>query len=175
MRTNQTPPSTAQNSATSSNPPPAETPEFKDQVSVTRHKTRVNGKSMAYTVTCGTWVMREEHDKDGEHLGHKPKSVMFFTAYTKDGTKDAADRPIMFCFNGGPGSSSVWLHLGLIGPKRVALDDQGNAGAPPYKLIDNDFSMLSDADLVFIDPVGTGYSRMVEGEKTKEYHVPARS
>jgi carboxypeptidase C (cathepsin A) len=62
------------------------------------------------------------------------------------------------------------LHLGLIGPKRVALDDQGNAGAPPYKLIDNDFSMLSDADLVFIDPVGTGYSRMVEGEKTKEYH-----
>ena len=166
MKNDQKAPGAAENSAT----PATERPEFKDQVVSTRHATRINGKTLAYTATCGTWVMREEHDKDGEHLGQKPTSAMFFTAYIKDGVKDPAKRPIMFCFNGGPGSASVWLHLGLIGPKRVALDRDGNAGLPPYQLIDNDFSMLSDADLVFIDPVGTGYSRMVEGEKTKEFH-----
>ena len=166
MKNDKKAPGAADTSAT----PPAERPEFKDQVVSTRHTTRINGKSLAYTATCGTWVMHEEHDKDGEHRGQKPTSAMFFTAYIKDGVKDPAKRPIMFCFNGGPGSASVWLHLGLIGPKRVALDRDGNAGLPPYQLIDNDFSMLSDADLVFIDPVGTGYSRMVEGEKTKEFH-----
>ena len=166
MKNDKKAPGAAENSAT----PATERPEFKDQVVSTRHATRINGKTLAYTATCGTWVMREEHDKDGEHLGQKPTSAMFFTAYIKDGVKDPAKRPIMFCFNGGPGSASVWLHLGLIGPKRVALDRDGNAGLPPYQLIDNDFSMLSDADLVFIDPVGTGYSRMVEGEKTKEFH-----
>ena len=144
--------------------------EVKDLVVKTRHKAKIGGKTLAYTATCGTWVLTEEHDKDGEHLGQKPKSAMFFTAYTLDGTIDLAKRPIMFCFNGGPGSSSVWVHLGLIGPKRVALDAEGNAGAPPYQLVDNNFSMLADADLVFIDPIGTGYSRMVEGEKTKEFH-----
>ncbi len=144
--------------------------EPKDLIVKTRHKARIGGKTLAYTATCGTWVMTEEHDKDGEHLGQKPKSAMFFTAYTLDGAPDLANRPIMFCFNGGPGSSSVWVHLGLLGPKRVALDEQGNAGAPPYRLMDNDYSMLADADLVFIDPIGTGYSRMVEGEKTKEFH-----
>ncbi|MFM7295149.1 MAG: S10 family peptidase [Burkholderiales bacterium] len=170
MKIDKKAPSAAETSAPPTKPVSSDVPDFKDQVTITRHKTKINGKTMAYTATCGTWVMREEHDKDGEHLGQKPTSAMFFTAYTKDGVRDVADRPIMFCFNGGPGSSSVWLHLGLIGPKRVTLDREGNAGAPPYKLIDNDFSMLSDADLVFIDPVGTGYSRMIEGEKTKEYH-----
>jgi carboxypeptidase C (cathepsin A) len=166
MQTDKKAPGTVENSAQ----PSPERMDIKDEVAVSRHKTRINGKSVAYTVTCGTWVMREEHDKDGEHLGQKAKSAMFFTAYVKDSTTNPADRPIMFCFNGGPGSSSVWLHLGLLGPKRVELDREGHAGPPPYRLIDNDYSMLSDADLVFIDPVGTGYSRMVEGEKTKEYH-----
>ena len=170
MKTDKKVPSAAESSALSTKSASTDVANFKDQVAITRHKTKINGKTMAYTATCGTWVMREEHDKDGEHLGQKATSAMFFTAYTKDGVKDASERPIMFCFNGGPGSSSVWLHLGLIGPKRVSLDREGNAGAPPYKLIDNDFSILSDTDLVFIDPVGTGYSRMVEGEKTKEYH-----
>lgn len=142
----------------------------KDHTVTTRHKAKIGGKTLAYTATCGTWVMHEETDKDGEHLGQKPKSAMFFTAYTLDGVKDVTKRPIMFCFNGGPGSASVWLHLGLIGPKRVAMDKEGHAGPPPYQLIDNEFSMLAEADLVFIDPIGTGYSRMVEGEKTKEFH-----
>ena len=160
------PADTAENSVK----PAKNAPESKDLVVKTRHKAKIGGKTLAYTATCGTWVMTEEHDKDGEHLGQKPKSAMFFTAYTLDGTVNLAKRPIMFCFNGGPGSSSVWVHLGLLGPKRVALDADGYAGAPPYRLIDNAYSMLADADLVFIDPIGTGYSRMVEGEKTKEFH-----
>jgi carboxypeptidase C (cathepsin A) len=166
MEKDKKPANAAENSAKTTE----NTPEYKDYVVNSRHKAKIGGKTLAYTATCGTWVMHEETDKDGEHLGQKAKSAMFFTAYTLDGTKDVAKRPIMFCFNGGPGSSSVWLHLGVIGPKRVALDAEGNSGAPPYALVDNDFSLLAQADLVFIDPVGTGYSRMIEGEKTKEYH-----
>ncbi len=157
---------TAENSAKTDQ----KAPEPKDLVVKTRHKAKIGGKLLAYTATCGTWVLNEEEDKDGEHLGQKPKSAMFFTAYTLDGTRDLAKRPVMFCFNGGPGSSSVWVHMGLFGPKRVELDHEGNAGPPPYRLIDNDYSMLAGTDLVFIDPIGTGYSRMVEGEKTKEFH-----
>ncbi len=144
--------------------------EPKDITSVTRHEIKINGKTIKYTATCGTVVLREEHDKEGEALDAKPRASMFFVAYTLDNVKDSAKRPITFSFNGGPGSSSVWLHLGLLGPKRVKLDDEGNAGAPPYELIDNEFSVIDKTDLVFIDPIGTGYSRMVAGEKVKEFH-----
>ena len=75
-----------------------------------------------------------------------------------------------FSFNGGPGSSSVWLHLGILGPQRVATDEMGNAPPPPYALVDNEHTLLTDSDLVFIDPIGTGHSRMAEGEKTAEFH-----
>jgi carboxypeptidase C (cathepsin A) len=143
---------------------------LKDSTSITRHEIKINGKTLEYTVTCGTVVLREEHDKDGEALEAKARASMFFIAYTLDGVKDPAKRPLTYSFNGGPGSSSVWLHLGLFGPKRVKLDDEGNAGAPPYALVDNEFSVLDKTDLVFIDPIGTGYSRMVSGEKVKEFH-----
>jgi carboxypeptidase C (cathepsin A) len=170
MEKSKTPAGTAENSAK----PIDIKPNLEDNIVKTRHKTKIGGKTLAYTATCGTWVMHEELDKDGEHLGQKPKSAMFFTAYTLDGSNSAtlspAKRPIMFCFNGGPGSSSVWLHMGVLGPKRVLLDFEGNAGAPPYQLVDNAYSLLAETDLVFIDPIGTGYSRMVEGEKTKEFH-----
>jgi carboxypeptidase C (cathepsin A) len=160
--------------ATPPTPPTIDPATLTDKVVVTRHKTRLGGKDLAYTATCGTWVMREEADKDGTHQGQKPRAAMFFTAYTLEGSKsaakDPAKRPVMFCFNGGPGSSSVWVHMGLFGPKRVAVDNEGNAGAPPYQLVDNAYSMLAETDLVFIDPIGTGYSRMVEGEPTKEFH-----
>jgi carboxypeptidase C (cathepsin A) len=144
--------------------------EPKDVTSVTRHEIKVNGKTLKYTVTCGTVVLREEHDKEGEAQEVRARASMFFIAYTLDGVKDPAKRPITYSFNGGPGSSSVWLHLGLLGPKRVQLDRDGNAGAPPYALVDNEFSVLDKTDLVFIDPIGTGYSRMVSGEKVKEFH-----
>jgi carboxypeptidase C (cathepsin A) len=77
---------------------------------------------------------------------------------------------VTFSFNGGPGSSSVWLHLGILGPQRVATDEMGNAPPPPYALVDNEHTLLTDSDLVFIDPVGTGHSRMAEGEKVTEFH-----
>ena len=141
-----------------------------DNIVVTKHKARINGETIAYTVTCGTVVLKEDTEKDGNREAEKPRASIFFMAYTKDGVKDAVKRPLTFSFNGGPGSSSVWLHLGVLGPKRVKLDDEGNAGPPPYKLVDNEFSLLNETDLVFIDPVGTGYSRMVDGESVKEFH-----
>jgi carboxypeptidase C (cathepsin A) len=149
---------------------PEKKPEPADEIAITRHRVKIAGKEIAYTVTCGTMVMREEAEKEGKSEGEKARATVFFIAYTLDDAPDRAKRPITFSFNGGPGSSSVWLHLGLLGPKRVALDDHGMASPPPYRLVDNDYSLLPQTDLVFIDPVGTGYSRMVEGEKVKEYH-----
>jgi len=90
-------------------------------------------------------------------------------AYTLDDA-DARTRPVTFAFNGGPGSSSVWLHLGLLGPRRVLMGDAGDLLPPPYDLADNHETLLSHSDLVFIDPVSTGYSRAVKGEKSKDFH-----
>ena len=145
-------------------------PEVLDQLSVTRHRARIGGKQVAYTVTCGTMVLKEESEKEGKAEGERARAKVFFIAYELDGVKDRARRPLTFAFNGGPGSSSVWLHLGVLGPRRVGLDDEGFARETPGRLVDNDASLLDASDLVFIDPVGTGYSRMVEGEKVKEYH-----
>jgi carboxypeptidase C (cathepsin A) len=145
-------------------------PEPADRLSVTRHKAKIGGQTITYTVTCGTVVIREDGEKEGNREAQKPRAEMFFIAYTRDGVSDPAKRSLTFSFNGGPGSSSVWLHLGVLGPRRVALDNDGNAPPPPYKLVDNEYSILADTDLVFIDPIGTGYSRMLDGEKVKEYH-----
>ena len=145
-------------------------PEPVDQIAVTRHRARIGGRSLAYTVTCGTMVLREEAEKEGKSEGERVRAKVFFVAYALDNVKDKALRPLTFSFNGGPGSSSVWLHLGVLGPRRVDLDDAGCAYAPPGRLVPNEHSLLDASDLVFIDPVGTGFSRMVEGEKVKEYH-----
>ena len=141
-----------------------------DRLCTTQHSIHITGKELRYSVTCGTMVLREESEKDGTAEGHRPKATVFFVAYTKDGIVELSQRPITFAFNGGPGSSSVWLHLGLLGPKRVAMGDAGALTPPPYRLVDNEYTLLEESDLVFIDPVGTGYSRMVEGEKAREYH-----
>jgi carboxypeptidase C (cathepsin A) len=132
----------------------------------TKHSIKINGKNLNYTVRAGTIILKEEHEEEGE----KPKATIFYIAYTLDDVKDISSRPITFSFNGGPGSSSVWLHLGLLGPKRVHLDDDGNPLPPPYQLVDNEYSLLDKTDLVFIDPVSTGYSRAVPGEKAEQYH-----
>jgi carboxypeptidase C (cathepsin A) len=108
---------------------------------------------------------------ESEEKGPEAKAEIFFISYTKDGVDDPHTRPMMFSFNGGPGSSSVWLHLGMIGPRRVQVeDDDENLLQPPYKLINNDFSILDKTDLCFIDPVGTGFSRSVEGEKPDQFY-----
>jgi carboxypeptidase C (cathepsin A) len=149
-------------------------PEPADRIVVTRHTARIGGREMAYVATTGTLVLREESEKKGEHEGvsegEKPRAQVFFTAYTLEEGADLARRPVTFSFNGGPGSSSVWLHLGALGPRRVLGDDVGNLTPPPYRLVDNEFSLLDETDLVFIDPVSTGYSRAVTGEKAKEFH-----
>jgi carboxypeptidase C (cathepsin A) len=146
----------------------------KDVLVQTKHSLILDGQELRYTVTCGTIVLKEEaekkSEKEGESEGEKPRASIFFVAYTRDGVEDQHNRPLTFSFNGGPGSSSVWLHLGLLGPRRVLLDDEGFAYAPPYKLVDNAYSLLDRTDLVFIDPVSTGFSRAVPGEKPKQFH-----
>lgn len=151
---------------------PARVPQ--DNMVVTHHRVTIQGIEVAYTVTTGTMVLREEAVGEGERAGKfegvQPKAEVFFVAYAKDGVDDVSKRPLTFSFNGGPGSSSVWMHLGLFGPKRVALDDDGFPSRPPYRLVPNDASLLDVTDLVFIDPVSTGYSRPVEGVKAKDFH-----
>jgi len=142
-----------------------------DKLVETRHTIRIGGKEIRYTVTTGTMVLSEEvKDKDKDVETEKPRAQMFFIAYTRDGLKDKSRRPVTFSFNGGPGSSSVWLHMGVLGPRRVVLTDDGELPPPPFKLADNQYSILDETDLVFIDPMGTGYSRPVEGEKSKDWH-----
>jgi carboxypeptidase C (cathepsin A) len=142
-----------------------------DNLVTTKHSLRIGGKTIKYTVTAGTMVLKEEStDREKEAEGEKARAQIFFVAYTKDGSSDASKRPLTFSFNGGPGSSSVWLHLGVLGPRRVLLKDDGELPKPPYRLTDNEFSILDQTDLVFIDPMNTGYSRPVTGEKPKEWH-----
>jgi carboxypeptidase C (cathepsin A) len=145
--------------------------EVKDNLVITQHSLNIGGETIDYTVTAGTIVLKEETpDREKEFEGEKPKAEFFFVAYSKNGVDDPAKRPLTFSFNGGPGSSSVWLHLGLLGPRRVVMEFDGDLPKPPYQLTDNEFSLLDQTDLVFIDPVSTGYSRPVEGQKAKDFH-----
>src|SRR6267142_3944770 len=148
---------------------PAEKPKDEKKLPVpeekivqSKHSLKIGGQEIKYTATAGTILLKLE---DGT-----PKASIFYMAYTKDDVGDASQRPITFSFNGGPGSASVWLHLGLLGPRRVQMGDAGALLPPPYKLVDNDASLLDISDLVFIDPVSTGYSRAVPGEAARQFH-----
>jgi len=121
----------------------------------------IGGKTMSFTVETGYMAWK---DDKGE-----PKANIFFTSYTKDGEQEGK-RALTFAFNGGPGSASLWLHLGCLGPKRIVLDETGNAPAPPYELTNNESSWLDLTDIVFIDPVGTGFSRATKGEKETQFY-----
>jgi len=139
-----------------------EPPKPEERLVSTQHRATVGGREIRYTATAGTLLLKEE---DG-----KPKASIFFVAYTQDGVQDRGKRPVTFTFNGGPGSSSVWLHMGAFGPRRVDMDPEGMSAKPPYRLVDNGESLLDVTDLVFIDPVTTGYSRAVPGESDKQFH-----
>ncbi len=128
---------------------------------VTQHEITVGGKTLAYTATTGMMPLK---DDKGEI-----EAQIFFMAYTLDGPDGGADRPLTFAFNGGPGSASIWLHMGALGPKRVALNDDGTMPPPPFRLVDNQETWLTETDLVFIDPVGTGFSRAAKDELNKKY------
>ena len=128
---------------------------------VTQHQIRVGGETIAYSATAGYMPLKTE---EGEL-----KADIFYIAYARTDVGDASSRPLTFSFNGGPGSSSVWLHLGAIGPKRVLMTDEGEALPPPYQLVDNEGTWLEFSDLVFIDPVETGYSRPAPGEDKRQF------
>ena len=143
--------------------PPAAAPTAPpvEKTSKTKHSIQINGKTLDYTATAGTLVLKKDD---------KPWASMFYVAYTLDGVQEGAKRPITFAFNGGPGSSSVWLHMGALGPKRVAMGPNGEQPKPPYHLVDNEDTALQFTDLVFIDPVTTGFSRAAPGEKESQFH-----
>ncbi|MFN3331124.1 MAG: S10 family peptidase, partial [Caldilinea sp.] len=149
---------------TSDNAVGAEKPtiELKDELVETEHVAHIAGADVAYKATAGRIVLKDEEEK--------AKAAVFFIAYTRSGGDDLSQRPVIFSFNGGPGSSSVWMHLGLLGPRRVLAGDAGQPIAPPYRLTDNEYSLLDRADIVFIDPVSTGYSRPAPGEDAKQFH-----
>ena len=152
------------------NPQPAPAPEapkieLQDEIVESEHSAVINGQTIAYTATAGRLVLKNEEGK--------ARAAIFFIAYTRKDPGNLTDlsrRPLTISFNGGPGSSSVWLHLGLLGPRRVLSGDAGAPLPPPYRLADNEFSLLDQTDLVFIDPVSTGYSRPAPGEDAKQFH-----
>jgi carboxypeptidase C (cathepsin A) len=132
-----------------------------DKLVVTHHEMTALGKTLKYEATAGTMTLKDE--------AGKARANFFFTAYRLEGETDLAKRPLTFVFNGGPGAAAVWLHLGAVGPRRVKVDDEGIPTGPPHQLIDNPFTWMDVTDLVFIDPVNTGYSRAAEGVKPEEF------
>ncbi|MGD8326731.1 MAG: peptidase S10 [Sphingomonadales bacterium] len=132
------------------------------KVFTTEHQGRFNGQSVKYTVTAGETYLHDEKDK--------PIASIWSIAYVANTKGNSSNRPVTFVFNGGPGSASLWLHMGVFGPKRINLpSDAMDDGAPPYDIINNDQSPLDVTDLVFIDPVGTGYSRPLGDTEGKEF------
>ncbi|MGH9838166.1 MAG: S10 family peptidase [Blastocatellia bacterium] len=143
-------------------PAPTPTPVPDEPPIITKHEMRLGDRALKYSVTTG--MMPIKNGQTGE-----TEARMFFMAYTLDDVADRSKRPLMFSFNGGPGSSSVWLHLGALGPKRVKMQDDGMMPAPPYQLVSNDQTWLDATDLVFIDPVGTGFSRAMRPELAAKF------
>jgi len=127
----------------------------------THHEMAIRDKKLAYTARAGVIPLVDE---SGE-----TEAEIFFTAYEIDGMQDPANRPLCFVFNGGPGSASIWLHMGALGPKRVVMEEEGWMPAPPYRYEHNAHTWLDQADLVFIDPVGTGFSRAAKAELDKKF------
>ncbi|GHF00533.1 peptidase S10 [Amycolatopsis deserti] len=144
-------------------------PEPSDDLVTTQHTLTVKRRKLAYTAQTGRIVLRKEVHTDGKFDGYTAKAEVFLTSYTLDGAEPGS-RPVTFAFNGGPGSASVWLHMGVLGPRRVVSGDVDSPEPPPYRVVDNPETLLVHSDLVFIDPVSTGYSRPKKGESAKDFH-----
>ena len=138
---------------------PADAP--KEETWASDHTTRIGGQSISYKATASLTMLK---DDKGEAT-----ALIFSTAYTRTDLKDAAARPIAFVYNGGPGSASIWLHMGAFGPRRVVNADAAATAPAPYKIEDNANSLLDKTDLVFIDPVGTGFSRAIGKSQNKDF------
>jgi carboxypeptidase C (cathepsin A) len=141
--------------------PAAEAP--KPEQSVTRHSVAIGGKTIDYNATAGTLILRDDKDE--------PTAAIGYVAYTLRNAAEgeSGKRPITFAYNGGPGSSSVWLHMGALGPRRIVTTDAGPTPPAPYRVVDNAYSVLDKTDLVMIDPVGTGLSHAVGEAKDKDF------
>ncbi len=135
---------------------------LKEKIVKTSHSITFGKSRINYNALTGTLLLKNNEGKT--------KASVFFISYVKKNNGEYSNRPILFSFNGGPGSSSVWLHLGLLGPKRVFLKKDGSMPPPPYRLVENKFSMLEFTDLVFIDPVSTGFSRAMTTKEEKNFH-----
>ncbi|HVT61792.1 MAG TPA: peptidase S10 [Thermoanaerobaculia bacterium] len=133
----------------------------KPEQSVTQHSLTAGGKTIGYTATAGTLILRNNKDE--------PTAAVGYIAYTQRDVKDPGTRPITFAYNGGPGSSSIWLHMGALGPRRIVTADPGPTPPAPYRVVDNAESILDKTDLVMIDPVGTGLSHAVGDSKDKDF------
>lgn len=136
--------------------------EPKEQSHSTEHSATIRGALIPYRATAGTLLLRDEEDQ--------ALASIFHVSYLRSDVVDPGSRPVTFVFNGGPGSSAMWLHLGCLGPRRLVMPDAVPPPPPPYKLVDNEHSLLDVSDLVFIDPVGTGYSRVHGKAKAKDFH-----
>jgi carboxypeptidase C (cathepsin A) len=132
-----------------------------ERTQVTHHELSLDGKSLKYSAVAGTLII----DSDDA----KPYGSVFYVAYTLDGVSDMRSRPVTFLYNGGPGSASVWLHMGSVGPMRIVTASPNATGAPPYELVPNQYSLLDKSDLVFIDAVGTGFSRPIGKATDKDF------
>ena len=137
----------------------ARVPDATEKPVVTVHSIEAEGRRISYAAETGMLPLLKD---DGT-----AKASMFYVAYTLEGGD--ASRPIMFCFNGGPGASAVWLHLGGLGPRRARVNPDATLPPPPYELVDNPHTLLPHTDLVFIDPVATGYSRPAKDEKAEQF------
>jgi carboxypeptidase C (cathepsin A) len=132
-----------------------------EKISTTSHTVRLDGREIKYTATAGTLPIRLDN---GQVVAR-----MFFVAYTKDG-EDVKTRPLSFLYNGGPGAATIWLHMGSFAPRHVQMADEGFQPAPPYKMVDNENSLIDVTDMVFVDAVSTGYSRMTPGNSSAQFH-----
>ncbi|MFB3853293.1 MAG: S10 family peptidase [Vicinamibacterales bacterium] len=141
---------------------PAEPRELEEKTSVTKHTVRIGGQAVPYTATAGTLILRDDSGK--------PMASFFYVYYARDNVTDLGRRPMLYSFNGGPGTASVWMHMGFTGPRRVVYDENGFMVQPPFRFADNEHSIIDVADIVYVDPVGTGYSRMAPGEDPHKFH-----
>lgn len=140
-----------------------------DSLVTTQHVISTTEGDLRYTARTGRIVLRDDDQTDGVFTGRSDRAQLGITAYTLDDA-DVTTRPITFCFNGGPGSASIWLHMGLVGPRIIDIGEVDQIARPPYRLADNPHTLLRATDLVIVDAMSTGYSRAAEGRKPKDWH-----
>jgi carboxypeptidase C (cathepsin A) len=137
------------------------TPIPPEKSSVTQHDLSIGGKTLHYTATAGNLLINGDEEQ--------PNASVFYVGYTLSGVTDPRTRPVTFLYNGGPGSASMWLHMGSVGPVRVVTSSPAASGSGPYEIVPNEYSLLDRSDLVFIDAIGTGYSRPVGKGVIKDF------